>query len=79
MPLTQQEVLRLKEDAAVNNEIYTSMLNRVQQLRIVRAGEVGNVRIVDFARATPMPSKPTPLKPILSSFRITLLIICLQR
>ena len=39
MPLTQQEVDRLKEDVAVNNEIYTTMLNNIQQLRVVRAGE----------------------------------------
>jgi tyrosine-protein kinase Etk/Wzc len=74
MPLTQQEVLRLKEDAAVNNEIYTSMLNRVQQLRIVRAGEVGNVRIVDFARAAPLPSKPKKMNIIICSVAASLML-----
>lgn len=74
MPLTQQEVLRLKEDAAVNNEIYTSMLNRVQQLRIVRAGEVGNVRIVDFARAAPLPSKPKKFNIFVCSVAASLML-----
>ena len=58
MPLTQQEVLRLQEEVAVNNEVYTNMLNNIQQLRVVRAGEVGNVRIVDYAQIEPIQSKP---------------------
>ena len=33
MPLTQQEVLRLQEEVAVNNEVYTNMLNNIQQLQ----------------------------------------------
>lgn len=58
MPLTQQEVNRLQEEVAVNNEVYTNMLNNIQQLRVVRAGEVGNVRIVDFAQEEQSQSKP---------------------
>ncbi|WP_298771983.1 GNVR domain-containing protein, partial [uncultured Fibrobacter sp.] len=58
MPLTQQEVTRLQEEVAVNNEVYTNMLNNIQQLRVVRAGEVGNVRIVDFAQIQQSQSKP---------------------
>lgn len=58
MPLTQQEVKRLEEEVAVNNEVYTNMLNNIQQLRVVRAGEVGNVRIVDFAQIEQSQSKP---------------------
>ena len=58
MPLTQQEVMRLQEEVAVNNEVYTNMLNNIQQLRVVRAGEVGNVRIVDFAQIAQSQTKP---------------------
>lgn len=58
MPLTQQEVISLQEEVAVNNAQYTSMLNNIQQLRVVRAGEVGNVRIVDYAQIERKPSKP---------------------
>lgn len=58
MPLTQQEVLSLQEEVAVNNIQYTTMLNNIQQLRVVRAGEVGNVRIVDYAQIERQPSKP---------------------
>lgn len=83
MPLTQQEVARLKEDVAVNNEVYTEMLNKIQQLRVVRAGEVGNVRIVDFARANTLPSKPKKLNIIIcsvaASFMVGVLFVFLLR
>jgi tyrosine-protein kinase Etk/Wzc len=58
MPLTQQEVKRLQEEVAVNNEVYTTMLNNIQQLRVVRAGEAGNVRIVDFAQIEQSHTRP---------------------
>ena len=58
MPLNQQEVLRLQEEVAVNNAQYTTMLNNIQQLRVVRAGEVGNVRVVDYAQIERKPAKP---------------------
>lgn len=58
LPVTQQEMIRLQEDVAVNNSQYTTMLNNIQQLRVVRAGEVGNVRIVDYAQIEPIQSKP---------------------
>ena len=83
MPLTQQEVLRLKEDVAVNNEVYTEMLNKVQQLRVVRAGEVGNVRIVDMARINRLPSKPKKLNIIIcstaASFMLGVLLVFFMR
>ena len=62
MPVTQQEIVRLQEDVSVNNAQYTAMLNNIQQLRVVRAGEVGNVRIVDFAQVEPIQSKPKKFK-----------------
>ena len=58
MPATQQEMVRLQEEVSVNNAQYTAMLNNIQQLRVVRAGEVGNVRVVDFAQVEPIQSKP---------------------
>ena len=58
MPRTQQDVMSLQEEVAVNNAQYTAMLNNIQQLRVVRAGEVGNVRIVDYAQIERAPSKP---------------------
>ena len=58
LPYKQQEILRLQGDVEVNSSIYTNMLNNIQQLRVVQAGEVGNARIVDRARIEINPVKP---------------------
>ena len=83
MPLTQQEVKRLQEEVAVNNEVYTTMLNNIQQLRVVRAGEVGNVRIVDFAQIEPSQSKPNKSRIVIASvafgFALGILFVILMR
>jgi len=49
LPVTQQKVVRLTRDVKVGNEIYLQMLANIQELDIVRAGTVGNVRIIDEA------------------------------
>jgi len=59
LPETQQELLRLARDMQVTTEIYTQLLNKTQELDIVRAGTVGNVRIIDSADANiDKPVKP---------------------
>ena len=83
MPVTQQEVLRLQEDVSVNNAQYTTMLNNIQQLRVVRAGEVGNVRIVDLAQIEPIQSKPKKFNILICSmaaaFMVGVLLVFLLR
>ncbi|BAL23231.1 protein-tyrosine kinase [Azoarcus sp. KH32C] len=49
LPETQQEVLRLARDVKVSTEIYTLLLNKTQELDVVRAGTVGNARVIDSA------------------------------
>ncbi|MGV6474457.1 polysaccharide biosynthesis tyrosine autokinase [Azotobacter vinelandii] len=49
LPETQQELLRLSRDVQVGTTIYTQLLNKAQELDLVRAGTIGNVRIVDPA------------------------------
>lgn len=59
LPETQQELLRLTRDVEVGNEIYMLLLGKTQELDIVRAGTVGNVRVVDVAAVdTTEPIKP---------------------
>ena len=57
-PNVEQDLLRLTRDVKVNNELYTSLLNSFQQLRLVKEGKVGNVRIVDTAAVPERPIKP---------------------
>jgi tyrosine-protein kinase Etk/Wzc len=58
LPDTEQSALRLLRDVTVDTELYTNLLNSAQQLRIVKAGEIGNVRVVDYAVADDEPVKP---------------------
>ncbi|MEY0453073.1 polysaccharide biosynthesis tyrosine autokinase [Proteus terrae] len=58
MPKTQRELLRMTRDVEVNQQIYVQLLNKVQELSIVKAGTVGNVRILDRAEAYAAPVKP---------------------
>ena len=58
LPATQQEVLKLQNQVELTKVMYTSMLNNIQQLRLVSAGEVGSVRIIDYAEEVTVPTKP---------------------
>ena len=58
LPETQQELLRLVREVEVNQQIYVSLLNNIQELSIVKAGTVGNVRILDKAAVYPKPIQP---------------------
>jgi len=58
LPLNQQELVRLSRDVQVNTELYTALLNNIQQLQITRAGEVNNTRVVDSALPGLKPIKP---------------------
>jgi tyrosine-protein kinase Etk/Wzc len=49
LPHTQQEFVRLTRDAQVKSDMYTSMLNSIQQLETTLAGSVGSARVVDYA------------------------------
>ncbi len=57
-PNVEQDLLRLTRDVKVNNELYTTLLNSFQQLRLVKEGKVGNVRLVDVAVVPERPVKP---------------------
>ena len=58
LPKTQQEILRLSRDVEVATTIYTQLLNKVQELKVAKAGTVGNVRIIDTALTAEKPIKP---------------------
>ena len=58
LPGTQQELLRLLRDVEVNTALYRSLLDTAQQLRVVKAGTIGNVRVIDYAVLPNHPSGP---------------------
>lgn len=58
LPDVQQDLLRYVRRVEVTTQLYTFLLNKTQELRVVKAGTVGNVRILDTAAVTPFPIKP---------------------
>ncbi|CAN7723932.1 polysaccharide biosynthesis tyrosine autokinase [Paraburkholderia terricola] len=47
LPDVQQDAVRLMLDVKVNTDLYAALLNNVQQLKLVKAGKTGSVRLVD--------------------------------
>ena len=58
LPATQQTVLRLQRDVEVSNKLYIELLNSAQQLRVSKAGTVGDSRIIDAAVVASKPISP---------------------
>lgn len=58
MPAIQQEAIRLERDVRVNAELYQSLRNNVLQMRLVKEGKTGNVRLLDKATLPKEPVKP---------------------
>ncbi|OTG88672.1 polysaccharide biosynthesis tyrosine autokinase [Acinetobacter sp. ANC 3813] len=66
LPDLQRRYLQLYREVEVKTQLYTALLNSYQQLRIAKAGEIGNVRIVDTA--------VEPIKPIAPKKLIILIL-----
>jgi tyrosine-protein kinase Etk/Wzc len=58
LPQTKQNLLSLMRDFEVNQEIYLALQNKTQELAIMKASTVGNVRILDTADVFPKSEKP---------------------
>ncbi len=63
MPMLEQDETRLSRDIKVSSDLYTSLLNAAQQLRLTSMGRVSNVRLVD---APILPERPVaPNRPLI--------------
>lgn len=62
LPETQRMVFNLTRDLELAQEVYIQLLNRAQELRVLRASSIGNVRIIDPARTAPEPIAPRGLR-----------------
>jgi tyrosine-protein kinase Etk/Wzc len=60
-PQTEQGSLGLLRDVQVDTQLYTNLLVRTEQLRVLKAGQVGNVRLVDSAVVSEKPVRPKKL------------------
>lgn len=61
LPDVQRQYLQLYRDVEVKTQLYTGLLNTYQTLNVAKAGEIGNVRIVDTAVEPVKPIKPKKL------------------
>lgn len=62
MPAREQEVSRQERDVHVDTDTYSNLLQTAQQMRLMKEGSIGNVRIIDNAVAPERPIKPRRLR-----------------
>lgn len=62
LPMLEQDLLRLNRDVKVNTDLYAALLNTAQQLRLVKAGKVSNVRLIDSPMFPETPARPNRTK-----------------
>jgi tyrosine-protein kinase Etk/Wzc len=58
MPTEQQGAMRLLRDVQVNTDLYTSLRNNIEQLRVIQAGKAGSAQLIDKADVPERPVKP---------------------
>lgn len=73
MPELQQELLNLSRDAKVSSEQYVNLLNSAQQLRLIKEGKVGSVRIIDNAIVPERAVKPKKALIVLAALLLGLI------
>ena len=74
LPDTQQTVLRLARDVEVSNRLYTELLNTAQQLRVTKAGTIGDVRVIDPAAVGRKPVGAGPMAILAIALLLGLLV-----
>jgi tyrosine-protein kinase Etk/Wzc len=58
LPDAEMHSARLMRDVRVANELYMFLLNKSQELKVVKSGTIGNVRVVDSALVPTLPVRP---------------------
>jgi tyrosine-protein kinase Etk/Wzc len=83
LPMIEQNVLQLQRDMQAESSIYTTLLNTRQQLALVRAAKVANVRILDQATPALLPIQPRAATVIAGStiagLVIGVVLACMRR
>ncbi len=74
LPGVEQDVISSMRDVKVGTELYTTLLNTAQQLRLARASKIGTSRLIDEAVIPEEPIKPKRLMVILISAFLGLFI-----
>lgn len=64
LPVTQQEVLKLAREVEVSSQLFSQLLNSIQELRIAKAGTVGDIQVIDTALPALRPFTPSRTKTV---------------
>jgi tyrosine-protein kinase Etk/Wzc len=73
LPETDRQVVIAERDVKVDNDLYVGLLNNIEELQLLRAGRIGNVRVLDSAV---LPDRPMRLwRPVLSAVVVVLAAI----
>lgn len=70
LPETQRQVLDLTRAVELAQRIYTELLTRSQEIEVLRASSIGNVRIIDHA--TTQPNAIAPRKTMILALSLVL-------
>lgn len=62
LPEAELESARRMRDVKVANELYVTVLNKSQELRVVKEGTIGNVRVLDTAMIPARPVAPAKVR-----------------
>ncbi len=58
LPETQRNILNLTHEVELAQEAYTQLQSRAQEVRVMRASDIGSVRIIDLAQTAERPVAP---------------------
>jgi tyrosine-protein kinase Etk/Wzc len=58
MPAAEQGALRLQRDVRVSTDVYSALRNNIETMRLIRAGRVPTVELLDRAEVPERPVKP---------------------
>ncbi|MDX8394090.1 MAG: polysaccharide biosynthesis tyrosine autokinase, partial [Mariprofundales bacterium] len=74
LPETEQRILRLAQKVKVNSQLYTFLFNKYQEMKVLKAGTIGNARIIDYAIIPYRANKSNKNKTLLLAILIGLII-----
>ncbi len=58
LPKAQKEIIELSREVEVNTSLYTTILTKIQNLQVVKASIIGDVRVIDYATIPTLSVKP---------------------
>ncbi|SAK49610.1 exopolysaccharide transport family protein [Caballeronia temeraria] len=74
LPPLEQDVLRLQRDVTVGAGLYATLSSTLEELKLVKAGKAGNVRLIDSPAVPEDRVRPRPLRIIAASLVLGLFV-----